>query len=123
LIPEIGRISLKSRDYADNVHRCRKLSPFSRLSPFRATEEGDVASDQLWMGSYGGAGDEKCSRTTGGNIDTTPYLFARDGQGTIVSKSTDVVVLATNRVDIGGDMKVVFATSRALCEKARKKAQ
>lgn len=83
----------------------------------------DAAPGQLWMGSIGGAGDQSCSSTTGGHIDTTPYLFARDGQGTIVSESTDVVVLATNRVDNGGGMKVVFATSRALCEKARRNAR
>lgn len=97
------------------------------VSPARA---GDVesaddapASDQLWIGSVGGSGDEKCSRTTGGHIGSTPYIPVQQGQAAIISESSDVVILATTRVDNGKDIKIIFATSRTLCEAARRRAR
>lgn len=87
----------------------------------KAPEQG-APSDELWIGGVGGDGDEKCSRTTGGHIGSTPYIPVQQGQASIISESSDVVVLATTRVDNGKDMKMIFATSQALCEAARRKA-
>jgi hypothetical protein len=54
---------------------------------------------------------------------TTPYIPVQNGQATILSESDESVVLGTERVDTGKDMKMVFGVSRAFCEKARKRAQ
>lgn len=86
------------------------------------TEGADASSDQLWMGSVGGSGDQTCSRASGGDIASTPYIPVQHGLATILSESSDVVVLWTRRADNGKDMKMVYGTSRAACERARTNA-
>lgn len=88
-----------------------------------AHDAADDQPDELWIGAVGGAADQKCTKTTGGHIGTTPYIPVQNGQATILSESDQSVVLWTRRVDTGKDMKTVFGASQAFCEEARKRAQ